>query len=91
MRVFNIIEVKEITTDDGKKFNAYKTVAKDGTKMDVRFVRSCQNIPTEPCAIEVEDEDCNVSTAKRFPILWIKNVKAIKPIERHNNVGDYFD
>ena len=50
-RKFKIIDVSEITTKDGKKFNAYKTIANGGRKMDVRFVRNCKNIPTEPCVI----------------------------------------
>lgn len=90
-RKFKIISVEDITTSDGKKFKAYKTVATGGRKMDVRFVRDCKNVPTEKCYIVCNDEDCNVDNTRAYPILWIKNVLRIEPIERKSNVGDYFD
>lgn len=88
---FKIIEVKEITTKDGKKFDAYKTIGKGGRKMDVRFVRTAKNIPTQPCVIVVNEEDANVDTTRQYPILWIKDVIRIEDFERKNNVGDFFD
>ena len=89
-RKFKIIEVNEITTKDGKKFNAYKTIANGGRKMDVRFVRNCNNIPTEPCVIVCEEDQCNVDTTRQYPILWVEDVVRIEAIERKNNVSDYF-
>ena len=90
-RKFKITEVNEITTKDGKKFKAYKTVGKGGRKMDVRFVRDCNNVPTEPCVVVVNEENCNVDTTRQYPILWIKNVERIEGFERKNNMSDYFD
>ena len=90
-RKFKIIEVNEITTKDGKKFKAYKTIGKGGRKMDVRFVRDCNNVPTEPCVVVVNDENCNVDTTRQYPILWIKNVERIEGFEHKNNTSDYFD
>lgn len=87
---FKIIEVNEITTKDGKKFNAYKTIANGGRKMDVRFVRSAHNIPTEPCVIVCDENDCNVDTSRQYPILWIKDVKSIEPYVRRNNISEFF-
>lgn len=90
-RKFKIIEVSEITTKDGKKFSAYKTLANGGRKMDVRFVRTCKNIPSEPCVIVCDEEQCNVDTSRQYPILWIKDVARIEEFERKNNVSEYFD
>lgn len=90
-RKLKIIEVNEITTKDGKKFKAYKTIGKGGRKMDVRFVRDCNNVPTEPCVIVVNEENCNVDTTRQYPILWIKTVERIEGFERKNNMSDYFD
>ena len=90
-RSFKIVEVKEITTKDGKKFNAYKTLANGGRKMDVRFQRTCKNVPTEPCVIVVKDENCNVDTTRQYPILWVKDVERIEEFVRKNNVSEYFD
>lgn len=86
-----IIEVNEIKTPDGKSFNAYKTVAKNGKKLDVKFVRGCHNVPTEPCIIEVLDENGNVDTTRQYPVLWIKDVAEILPLSRKSNLADYFD
>lgn len=85
-----VIEVKEIE-HEGKKFNAYKTVAKNGKKLDLRFVRGCNNIPTEPCTIVVKSENANVDTTRRFPILWVKDVEAIEETVHKTNIADYFD
>lgn len=90
-RKFKIIEVNEITTKGGKKFKAYKTIGKGGRKMDARFVRDCNNVPTEPCVIVVNEENCNVDTTRQYPILWIKAVERIEGFERKNNMSDYFD
>ena len=90
-RKFKIIEVNDITTRDGKKFKAYKTIGKSGRKMDVRFVRDCNNVPTEPCVVVVNEENCNVDTTRQYPILWIKSVERIEGFERKNNTSDYFD
>lgn len=90
-RKFKIIEVNEITTKDGKKFKAYKTIGRGGRKMDVRFVRDCNNVPTEPCVVVVNEENCNVDTTRQYPILWIKSVERIEGFERKNNMSDYFD
>ena len=90
-RKFKIIEVSDISTKDGKKFNAYKTLANGGRKMDVRFVRDCPNVPTAPCTIVCDEEQCNVDTTRQYPILWIKSVIRIEPFERKNNISDYFD
>ena len=90
-RKFKIIEVKEITTRDGKKFKVYKTIGKGGRKMDVRFVRDCNNVPTEPCVVVVNEENCNVDTTRQYPILGIKSVERIESFEHKNNTSDYFD
>lgn len=88
---FRIIEVKEITTNDGKKFNAFKTIGKGGRKMDVRFNRDVKNTPIEPCVVVCEDTECNVDTTRQYPILWIRNITRIEPIERKSNVDEFFD
>lgn len=90
MKEFKIIEVNEINAN-GKKFNAYKTIAKNGKKMDVRFTRACKNVPTEPCIVIVSDENCNVDTNRQYPVLWIKDVESTRPFEKKNNVADFFD
>lgn len=88
---FKIIEVNEIETKEGRKFKAYKTIAKGGRKMDVRFVQKANNVPDEPCVIVVDEDNANVDTTRQYPILWIKDVLRIEPFERKSNLSDFFD
>ena len=90
-RKFKIIEVNAITAKNGNNFKAYKTIGKGGKKLDVRFVRECQNIPLEPCVIVVDDNNCNVDTTRQYPILWVKDIIRIEDFERKNNVAEFFD
>ena len=87
-----IIEVKDVTLQDGKKFKAYKTVDKNGKKMDVRFTRDVHNLPTEACTIVVSPDRCNVATNRMYPILWVQEIIRIEETERKpSNVFEYFD
>ena len=86
-----IIDVKEVTPPTGQKFKAYKTVDKNGKKMDVKFTRECRNVPTEPCEIIVDDRQANVDTNRQYPCLWVKDVVEIKPLPRKSNMADFFD
>lgn len=90
---FKIIEVTDVQTKDNppRKFKAYKTVDKSGRKMDVRFTHDCSNVPTEVCTIVCIKDNCNVDTRRQYPILWVKEVEEILPIERKSNVNDFFD
>lgn len=90
---FKIIEVKEIIPKNNptNKFKAFKTVDKSGKKMDVRFVRDCANVPAEPCTVVCDDSQCNVDTRRQYPVLWIKNVIRVEPLERKSNVSDFFN
>ena len=85
-----IIEVKEVKTVDGRKFNAYKSMTKNGDKMDVKFTQECTLLPKEPCTIVVNPVMANVSTKKVYPVLWVKEVLRIEKTERQSNVLDYF-
>ena len=87
-----IIEVKEITAKQtGNKFTAYKAVTKQGRKIDCRFTKEVNLVPTEPCYIVVDDDKANVDTNRQYPVLWVKEVKEILPFESTNNLSDFFD
>lgn len=90
LKSFKIARVEEIE-HEGKKFTTYKAIAKGGRLMDVRFTRDCKNKPTEKCEILVKPENANVDTTRQYPILWIKDVEEIRPLERKNNTDEYFD
>lgn len=86
-----IIEVKNIKTTDGKQFTAYKALTKDGKKIDCKFRADVKLLPKEACTIIVDDEQCNVSTNRQYPVLWVQEVKEIIPTEKKTNSGQFFD
>ena len=64
---------------------------KNGKLIDVKFVKGCQNVPTEPCIIVVRTDNMNVDTRRRYPCLWVKNVEEIKPVVYNNSsLDEYF-
>ena len=90
---FKIVKIEEIQTKEGRRFNTYKTVDKRGNFMDVKFVKTCQNVPTERCVIVVDENDWNVDDQRQYPVLWIAQVDAIEPYpaSKGNNKRTYFD
>lgn len=82
---FKVAQVTEITAKNGNKFLAYKTVDKNGNFMDMKFVRNCPNQPTEKCWIYVLGENKNVDDNKEYPVLWIKKVERIEPLQVISN------
>lgn len=93
MREFEVFSVKEITTEDGRKFNAYRVVRKGNLLMDMRFPQAfVGNKPTEPCIIVVPEDKCSVDERGRFPVLWVKEIAEIKPKPpKKSNLSSYFD
>ena len=88
-----IVSVDEITTKSGTTFTAFKAVTKDGKKIDCRFTRNVDRslIPQQPCYIVVDDSMANVDRNREYPVLWVKEVKAIEPFESRNNLSDFFE
>lgn len=71
-----IVEEKE-TKDGSRKFTAFKAVMKDGSLMDARFTKGCNNVPNKSCTIVVLPDNANVDKNKLYPTLWIKAVEEI--------------
>lgn len=74
----------ETTKDDGSKnkFYAYKTFQKNGKKIDLRFTQEVTNAPKEKCVIKVDIEKFNVDNNRKYPLIWVKGIEEIKPIEK---------
>lgn len=75
------ILVKEVTTKDGKKFNSYKAVQKDGKLIDLRFTKEVKPLPEEDCFIVVEEKNINIDNSRLYPRCWVKRIEEIKPFE----------
>lgn len=86
-----VARVRECKTRDGRKFNAFSTVDKTGTLMDLKFVTGCHNVPTDRCWIYVDSDKVNVSRKTEYPTVWVKDVNRIEPLTSgRTNAEDYF-
>ena len=83
--------VRQLERKDGTgSFLTYKGFTKRG-KLDLKFTKECENIPTEKCTIYCLPENVNVNTQARFPVIWVKKIERIVELEFSNKVADYFD
>lgn len=86
-----VIEVKDVTTRDGRKFKAYRCVDGKGNAMDLKFVQTAHNVPTERCYIFVDSDKVNVSHRGEYPVAWVKDVNRIELLQKETtNAEDYF-
>ena len=86
MATFKIIG-KEIEYG-GKKFNAYKTKM-NGSWIDVKFTRECENAPKTAGKFEItaNETDMNISVKGFYKELWVKKCVSsteIKPKQEFN-------
>lgn len=89
-----IVQVKEIEKN-GLKFKAYQTIPTSGQfkgkRVDLKFRREAKNIPSERCYIYVDDDQFNLSTSGRWPVIWVNNVNRIEPLKPKANAADNFE
>ena len=85
-----LVEVKPVTTKDGKKFTAYKVLDNKGKLMDCKFRQEVTNLPTEPCILVIDDDKCNVATNRQYPVLWVQELKGIEELVKESNSAAYF-
>lgn len=76
--------MKEGTTSDGRKFNYFRAVQKDGKLVDCRFTKDVKNIPTSSAIIVVEVANVNMDYSHQFPRLWVKKIEEVKKLEIDN-------
>lgn len=76
------IIVTEKTTKDGKKFNTYKTVSKNGRLTDLKFRKEVKDLPTETCYAHILPDNMNIDKTREFPVVWVNKVEA------YSNISD---
>ena len=88
-----IVKVDDVVIKDrGLNFKAYKTITKNGKFMDVRFRRDVVNPPKAPCVIYVDEDKVNVDDQRRYPIMWVSEIKRTEPLSaKPSNIGKYLD
>lgn len=81
------IYVKVFTgkTKEGKEFDYYKLVDKNGKFTDLRFTRKVVNRPTEDSILKVKVDNINYDKNRLYPCYWVKQIEEIKPIAEIKN------
>lgn len=73
-----IIEVKlfitQLTTKDGKAFNAYHTYDEKGKKLKVKFRKEVTNIPSKDGIIYCDIDEISYQNNTQYPALWIHEI-----------------
>lgn len=79
--------------ETGNKFIAYKTVAKNGKFMTVKFRKEVKNAPEKPGTywLKVLPENVSVDTNRQYPVLWVHAIDEVAPYVKTSsaNVDEY--
>lgn len=75
------IRVKRITTKDGRTFDAYETIGKNGTRINVKFRKEVKNVPTEDSCIIVPINKMNYAKNTIYPTIWVHEITDVIPAE----------
>ena len=90
------IIVTEKKTKDGKKFNTYKTVSKNGRLIDAKFRKEVKELPEQTCYAHILVDNMNIDKTREFPVLWISKVEAYSTISdgategNRNAINEFF-
>ena len=80
------VRVKQIITKDGRTFNAYETVGKNGLKINVKFRKEVKNLPSKDSYIVVPIEKMNYAKNTIYPTIWVQDVINVIPLETEKQV-----
>lgn len=80
MTITIYVKVFEGKTKEGKPFNYFKIVDKNGRFVDLRFTRTVTNRPTEDSLVEVKKENINYDKNRLYPCYWVKSIESIRTI-----------
>ena len=75
------IIVQEKKTSDGKKFNTYKAVTKNGRLVDCKFRKEVKELPTETCYAVIGVDDMNLQKNTEYPVLWVSAVQGYDKLD----------
>lgn len=90
-----VVYGKEIE-HEGKKFWGYKAETSNGNLIRCSFTQSVNIQPPKESIftmiLDSEDKRNNVSTAKRYPVLWVSHVERYEEYEvTSDTIDEYFD
>ena len=80
------IRVKRISTKDGRTFDAYETIGKNGIRITVKFRKEVKNIPSEDSYIIVPLDKANYAKNSIYPTIWIHEISKVIPLGEERQV-----
>ena len=80
------VRVKRISTKDGRAFDAYETIGKNGVRINVKFRKEVKNVPSEDCYIIVPIEKINYAKNTIYPTIWVHEISKVIPLEDEKQV-----
>ena len=80
------VKVKRITTKDGKTFDAYETVGKNGMRITVKFRKEVKNLPEKDSFIVIPLDKMNYAKNTIYPTIWIHQVLEVIPAETEKQI-----
>ena len=75
--------VEEKKTQDGRAFNTYKAVTKNGALVDLKFRKEVKSLPTEKSVILVHPDNINEARNTQYPTWWVAKVESIEEYTRN--------
>lgn len=91
MKKIEIIK-RVVTTKEGKSFDTFKAVQKNGKLIDCKFTKDVKNLPDESCFMYVEEDKINIDKNKKYPTLWVKKVvKYEESISKETTLDEFDD
>lgn len=79
--------VNECKTKDGRTFNTYKAVTKNGAIVDLKFRKEVKNLPTEKSIIWVNEDNVNEQKNAQYPTYWVSQIEFIEPFVRNQEAN----
>lgn len=80
------VRVKRIATKDGRTFDAYETIGKNGVRINVKFRKEVKNVPLEDSYIVVPIDKANYAKNTIYPTIWIQEIVDVIPVETEKQV-----
>ena len=80
------VKVKRITTKDGKTFDAYETIGKNGMRITVKFRKEVKNLPDKDSFVVIPLDKVNYAKNTIYPTIWIHQVLEVIPAETEKQV-----
>ena len=79
------IYVEERKTKDGRAFNVFRAITKNGRKITAKFTKDVKNVPTENSVITVLNTNAEINDSGEFPVLWVRAIEESKPMKELKN------